>query len=85
MIEGALAKGLMTIWMTDDNDEDYPVHEDIGMEGSLFDSEQRFQELGRVRREEYADRIDVRIGIRKLGCSLIWGNTIKNWSQSISL
>ena len=37
MIEGALAKGLTTICITDLNDKDYPVHEDIGMEGSLFD------------------------------------------------
>ena len=62
MIEGALAKGLTTICITDHNDKDYPVHEDIGMEGSLFDLDRYFQELGALR-EEYADRIDVRIGI----------------------
>ena len=62
MIEGALAKGLTTICITDHNDKDYPVHEDIGMEGSLFDLDRYFQELGSLR-EEYADRIDVRIGI----------------------
>ena len=32
------------------------------MEGSLFDLDRYFQELGSLR-EEYADRIDVRIGI----------------------
>lgn len=62
MIEGAIAKGLKTICITDHRDEDYPFYEEMGEHAFLFDVDAYFCELNALR-EEYADRIDVRIGI----------------------
>ena len=62
MIEGAIAKGLKTICITDHRDEDYPFYEEMGEHAFLLDVDAYFRELNTLR-EEYADRIDVRIGI----------------------
>ncbi|RHR25227.1 PHP domain-containing protein [Clostridium sp. AF19-22AC] len=62
MIEGAVSKGLKTICITDHNDKDYPFHEDIGPKAFIFDIDHYFEVL-RGLKEEYADKIDVRIGI----------------------
>lgn len=62
MIESAIAKGLKTICITDHRDEEYPFYEEMGENAFLFDVDAYFCELNALR-EEYADRIDVRIGI----------------------
>lgn len=62
MIEGAIGRGVKKICITDHNDKDYPFHEDIGPKAFTFDLDRYFSEL-KVFQEEYADRIEVRIGI----------------------
>lgn len=58
MIEGAIKKGLEMICITDHYDKDY-----LGWgEESVFNADKYFQTLLPLR-EEYKDRIDVRIGV----------------------
>lgn len=61
MIEGAIKKGMHTICITDHNDKDYPFYKE-GVVEFTFDVDKYFEVLEPLR-EEYADRIDVRIGI----------------------
>ena len=62
MIEGALKKGMRTICITDHNDKDYPIHEDDTEDDFVFDVEEYFRIL-RELQQEYAGRIEIRIGI----------------------
>lgn len=62
MIEGAVSRGLKRICITDHNDKDYPFHEDIGQKAFVFDIDRYFEVL-RDLQKEYADKIEVRIGI----------------------
>lgn len=62
MIEGAIAKGMRRICITDHNDKDYPYHEDVGITAFTFDIDKYFRELTSLR-EEYAGKIEVCIGI----------------------
>lgn len=62
MVEGAIQKGLTSICITDHWDEDFPFYEDLGEGAFRFDLEQYFRELEELK-EEYADKIEVRIGI----------------------
>lgn len=62
MIEGALKKGMRTICITDHNDKDYPIQEDDTEEDFVFDVEEYFRIL-RELQQEYAGRIEIRIGI----------------------
>lgn len=62
MIEGALAKGLKTICITDHEDKDYPVHEDTIDLQSDFDIDKYMKELT-VLKEVYQNKIDIRIGL----------------------
>lgn len=57
MIEGAIAKGLSSICITDHNDVDYP-----GTVKFEFDPEEYFRVL-RQYQQEYAGEIDIRIGV----------------------
>lgn len=62
MIEGAIEKGMKTICFTDHHDKDYPFYPDMGMNAFLFDVDKYFQVLTPLR-EEYSNRIDIRIGV----------------------
>lgn len=62
MIIGAIDKGLNTVCITDHHDEDFPFYEDMGESAFQLDLESYVRELSALR-EEFADRIDVRIGI----------------------
>lgn len=62
MIQGAIDKGLQTICITDHMDADFPYYEELGEDPFHLDMESYIQGLSRVR-EEFADKIDVRIGI----------------------
>ncbi|WP_122642591.1 histidinol-phosphatase HisJ family protein [Luxibacter massiliensis] len=62
MIEAAIQKGLKTVCITDHNDADYPFHEEMGVSAFAFDLGEYFKVLGQLK-EEYRDKIDVRIGI----------------------
>ena len=62
MIEGAIRKGLKKICITDHYDQDYPYYEELGKDAFTFDLEQYFKKLTPLK-EEYAGRIDVRIGV----------------------
>lgn len=62
MIEGALQKGMQAICITDHNDKDYPVHEDMGISTFEFDLEEYFRTMTAYR-EEYAGRMEIRTGI----------------------
>lgn len=62
MVERAIEKGLSVICITDHWDEDYPFCEELGEDAFLFDLDAYFRELHALQ-EEYAERIDVRIGI----------------------
>lgn len=61
MIEGAIARGLKRICITDHNDKDYPLHGETE-KANTFDINDYFQAIGALK-EEYAAQIDVRIGI----------------------
>ncbi|CUX41760.1 histidinol-phosphatase HisJ family protein [Clostridium sp. C105KSO13] len=62
MIEGAVQKGLHTICITDHNDKDYPIYEHAKAPEFIFDIDRYFEVLSSLK-EEYAGRINVRIGI----------------------
>ena len=60
LIEEAITKGLKTICITDHNDKDYPLHH--GYLDPVFDIEEYYLTLSALR-EEYQERIDLRIGV----------------------
>ena len=62
MIEGAINRGLKKICITDHYDKDFPYYEEMGENAFTFDPKKYFESLFPLR-EEYADRIDVRIGV----------------------
>lgn len=62
MIEGAIAKGLDVICITDHNDRDYPFHEEMKEREFEFDVEKYFRTLRKFQ-EKYAGKIEIRIGI----------------------
>jgi histidinol-phosphatase (PHP family) len=62
MIEASIQKGLRTICITDHNDKDYSMDTDGQMHAFTFDVDRYFEVLLALQKE-YADRIDVRIGI----------------------
>lgn len=62
MVEGAIAKGMKTICFTDHNDQDYPIHDEDGIGEFTFNIDEYFQVLQKLQ-DEYADRIDIRIGM----------------------
>lgn len=62
MVEGAISKGLKRICITDHNDKDYPKHADMGQKAFTFDVDDYFEALSLLK-QEYAAKIDVRIGI----------------------
>lgn len=62
MIEGAIAKGMESICITDHMDGEYPFYEDFGKEAFVLEPEEYFKTLSGLR-EEYGDKIRFRIGI----------------------
>lgn len=62
MIQSAIKKGLDTICITDHMDADFPFYEELGEDPFHLDVENYVQELSRLQ-EEFADKIDIRIGI----------------------
>lgn len=62
MIEEAIKKNLDTICVTDHYDMDYPFYEDMGAEAFSLDVDEYLKTL-HVLKDEYADRIDIRVGI----------------------
>lgn len=62
MLDAALEKGMESVCITDHFDEDYPEDRETGRNPFLFDIDRYFQVLEGLR-EEYAGRIDVRIGV----------------------
>ncbi|MEE1085902.1 MAG: histidinol-phosphatase HisJ family protein [Schaedlerella sp.] len=62
MILGAIGKGLETICITDHYDADYPFYEEMGEDAFNLPFDSYVKELQKLQ-EEFADRIDVRIGV----------------------
>ena len=62
MLDAALERGMEAVCITDHIDEDYPADSETGMNPFLFDLDQYFQVLREIRKE-YADRLDLRIGV----------------------
>ncbi|MDD2980577.1 MAG: histidinol-phosphatase HisJ family protein [Hespellia sp.] len=62
MVEGAIKAGLTRICFTDHLDKDYPAHEEEGDSKYDFDVNEYFKVMQSVK-QEYADRIDIRIGV----------------------
>ncbi len=62
MLDAALERGMEAVCITDHMDEDYPEDSETGVNPFLFDLDQYFQDLRRVKKE-YADRLDLRIGV----------------------
>lgn len=61
MLDAALARGLDEVCITDHIDEDYPDDPETGGNPFLIDLDRYFYSLGQIR-EEYKDRLSVRIG-----------------------
>ena len=62
MLDAALERGMEAVCITDHIDEDYPEDSETGTNPFLFDLDQYFQVLREIRKE-YADRLDLRIGV----------------------
>ncbi|MBU3840330.1 MAG: histidinol-phosphatase HisJ family protein [Candidatus Ruminococcus intestinipullorum] len=62
MLEQAVNLGLEAICITDHNDCDYPIHEDISIKNFTFDVDQYFDVLKKYQKE-YEGKLDIRIGI----------------------
>ena len=62
MLDAALEKGMEAVCITDHIDEDYPEDSETGTNPFLFDLDQYFQVLREIKKE-YADRLDLRIGV----------------------
>lgn len=62
MLDAALERGMEAVCITDHIDEDYPEDSETGANPFLFDLDQYFQVLREIKKE-YADRLDVRIGV----------------------
>ena len=62
MLDAALERGMEAVSITDHIDEDYPEDSETGTNPFLFDLDQYFQVLREIKKE-YADRLDLRIGV----------------------
>lgn len=62
MLDAALERGMEAVCITDHIDEDYPEDSETGTNPFLFDLDQYFQVLREIKKE-YADRLDLRIGV----------------------
>ena len=62
MLDAALERGMEAVCITDHIDEDYPEDSENGTNPFLFDLDQYFQVLREIKKE-YADRLDLRIGV----------------------
>lgn len=62
MIEGAIAKGLDSICITDHFDMDFPFYEEFGDGAFQFDPNEYMQTLQKFQKE-YEDKIHIRIGV----------------------
>lgn len=62
MAEGAIAKNLRSICITDHYDMDYPFYEDLGENAFRFEPAEYFRTLQELQKE-YAEQIRIHIGI----------------------
>ncbi len=75
MLDGAVKKRLRSVCITDHMDVDFPADEELGEHPFLFDLDEYFRTLTALR-EEYADRLKIRIGI-EIGLQKHLGNTYR--------
>ena len=62
MIDGAIAKGLRSICITDHFDKDFPSDTEFGKDAFQFDLDEYMHTMKKIQKE-YEDKIHIRIGI----------------------
>ena len=81
MLDASVERGLRTVCITDHLDLDYPEDEELGPDPFQFDLGKYFETLTQIR-EEYREKLDVRIGV-ELGLQphlgKIYGKLVKEY------
>ena len=81
MLDASVERGLRSVCITDHLDLDYPEDEELGPDPFQLDLEKYFETLTQIR-EEYREKLDVRIGV-ELGLQphlgKIYGKLVKEY------